>query len=149
MLNDMKLVIPAMSENEALARSVVGAFAARLDPTLEEVEDIRTAVSEAVTNAIVHAYRDTLGEIHIGAKIYDDGLVSLTIRDRGCGIEDVAQARQPMYTTGGSERSGMGFVIMESFMDACSVRSTVGRGTTVRLRKQINARTGGRKGLDR
>ena len=149
LVNEMNLRFLSRSANEGFARAAIAAFVSQLDPTLEELNDIKTAVSEAVTNAIVHAYRDTLGEIHIGAKIYDDGLVSLTIRDRGCGIEDVAQARQPMYTTGGSERSGMGFVSMESFMDACSVRSTGGRGTTVRLRKQINARTGGRKGLDR
>ena len=149
LVNEMNLRFLSRSANEGFARAAIAAFVSQLDPTLEELNDIKTAVSEAVTNAIVHAYRDPRGYIQIGAKINDAGLVSLPNRDRGCGIEDVAQARQPMYTTGGSERSGMGFVIMESFMDACSVHSTVGRGTTVRLRKQINARTGGRKGLDR
>ena len=148
-INRMELRFPSGSVNESFARGAVSAFVLCLDPLVTDLNDLKTAVSEAVTNAIVHGYRDTIGTVYITAVIYADGTVQVKVRDRGCGIEDVAQARQPMYTTGGSERSGMGFVIMESFMDACSVRSTVGRGTTVRLRKQINARTGGRKGLDR
>lgn len=138
MLNDMKLVIPAMSENEALARSVVGAFAARMDPTLEEVEDIRTAVSEAVTNAIIHGYEGMQeGEVTLYAAAQGRQLV-LEVQDHGRGIGNIEQARAPFYTSRPDlERSGMGFTIMESFMDQVEVISGPDQGTVVRMVKTI------------
>jgi stage II sporulation protein AB (anti-sigma F factor) len=138
MLNDMKLEIPAMSENEALARSVVAAFAARLEPTLEEVEDIRTAVSEAVTNAIIHGYADEEpGLVVLYARVEDDRLF-VEIIDYGRGIDNIDLAREPFYTSRPDlERSGMGFTIMESFMDTVEVVSLPGEGTRVRLSKRI------------
>ena len=128
------------STNEAFARTAVACFAAQLDPTLDELGDIKTAVSEAVTNAIVHAYPDTLGKISMKMRILDASTIEVSIRDWGQGIEDISKARQPMYTTGGEERSGMGFTIMESFMDKLSVRSTPNKGTRVTMRKKINSR---------
>ena len=138
--NEMKLVIPSRSANESFARAAVAAFMAQLDPTVEEMTDIKTAVSEAVTNCIVHAYRDTIGKIWIEAGIYDDGRIVVQIKDKGCGIPDVAQARQPLFTTGGSERAGLGFAVMESFTDRMTVRSAVGKGTTVTLEKRVAQR---------
>ena len=138
--NYMILDFPSKSANEAFARSAVACFAAQMDPTLEELGDIRTAVSEAVTNAIVHGYPDTLGKITLRMRIYEDNLLEVQVKDRGVGISDVAKARQPMFTTGGEERSGMGFTIMESFMDAIRVTSAPGRGTAVTLRKRISRR---------
>lgn len=138
--NEMRLVIPSNSANESFARSTVAAFMAQLDPTIEEMTDIKTAVSEAVTNCIVHAYRDIIGKIWIEAKIYDDGRISVQIKDKGCGIPDVAKAREPLFTTGGSERAGLGFAVMESFTDKLTVRSTVGKGTTVTLEKRVAQR---------
>lgn len=143
-INYIKLEFPSKSNNESFARTVVACFAAQLDPTLEEVGDIKTAVSEAVTNCIVHAYPDTLGKISLRAKIYDDNSVEVVIKDWGGGIEDIEKAREPMFTTGGEERSGMGFTIMESFMDKLRVRSEAGRGTTVTLRRKISMRMGGK-----
>ena len=139
-INDMKLRLPALSINEAVARSVLSAFIAELNPTVEELGDIRCAVSEAVTNCIVHAYRDSSEDepsyIYISVRLYDNREVSIEISDNGCGIEDVALARTPAFTTGApDERCGMGFLVMESFMDSLSVRSRVGRGTTVFMRK--------------
>lgn len=128
------------SANEGFARGAVACFAAQLDPTLEELGDIKTAVSEAVTNAIVHAYPDTLGKIVVKAKILEGNILEVTVRDWGKGIADVEQARKPLYTTGGEERSGMGFTIMESFMDSLKVRSVAGRGTTVVMKKKIAPR---------
>ena len=125
------------SANEGFARGAVACFAAQLDPTLEELGDIKTAVSEAVTNAIVHAYPDTLGKIVVKAKILEGNVLEVTVRDWGRGIADVEQARKPLYTTGGEERSGMGFTIMESFMDKLTVRSTEGKGTRVTMRRRI------------
>ena len=125
------------SANEGFARGAVACFAAQLDPTLEELGDIKTAVSEAVTNAIVHAYPDTLGKIVVKAKILEGNVLEVTVRDWGRGIADVEQARQPLYTTGGEERSGMGFTIMESFMDKLTVRSAEGKGTRVTMRRRI------------
>ena len=136
-VNYIKLEFPARSANEALARSAVAAFAAQLDPTLDELGDIRTAVSEAVTNAIVHAYPDTVGTVWLKARILDGEYLELTVKDKGKGIEDIQRARQPLYTTGGDERSGMGFTIMESFMDKLSVRSRPGTGTTVTMLRHI------------
>ena len=139
-INEMKLRLPAKSVNEAVARSVISAFVAQLDPTVEELGDIRCAVSEAVTNCIVHAYRSMpegeVGYIYISVRLYDTREVSVEISDNGCGIEDVALARTPAFTTGGSdERCGMGFLVMESFTDYLSVKSKLGRGTTVLMRK--------------
>ena len=130
------------SVNEGFARAAVAAFAAQLDPTLDELGDIKTAVSEAVTNAIVHAYPDELGRIGLRASIYDGGVLEIVVRDWGCGIPDVDKAREPLYTTGGEERSGMGFTIMESFMDALIVRSKPGRGTVVTMKRRIAQRSG-------
>ena len=132
------------SANEGFARGAVACFAAQLDPTLEELGDIKTAVSEAVTNAIVHAYPDTLGKVVVKAKILDGNVLEVTVRDWGRGIPDVEQARKPLYTTGGEERSGMGFTIMESFMDKLTVRSAEGKGTRVTMRRRIMPRPAGR-----
>ena len=132
------------SANEGFARGAVACFAAQLDTTLEELGDIKTAVSEAVTNAIVHAYPDTLGKIVVKAKILDGNILEVTVRDWGKGIADVEQARQPLYTTGGEERSGMGFTIMESFMDKLTVRSSEGKGTRVTMRRRILPRPAGK-----
>ena len=140
MNNRMKTVFSALAENEAFARSAAAAFAAQLDPTLDELGDIKTAVSEAVTNAIVHAYPDALGRIVMKMKLLKDGVLEITVRDWGRGITDVEEARRPLFTTGGSERSGMGFTIMESFMDKLTVRSMQGKGTTVQMRKRIMPR---------
>ena len=141
-INQMSIKFQSRSNNEAFARQAVAAFAAQLDPTIEEINDIKTAVSEAVTNCIVHAYRDTLGYITVAAKLYDDGEIQLVVRDKGCGIADIQQARQPMFTTGDAGRSGMGFTIMESFMDRLRVRSREGVGTQVTMTKRIAARLG-------
>ena len=137
LINEVRLEFPSCSANEGFARSAAACFAAQMDPTLEELGDIRTAVSEAVTNAIVHGYPDSLGRITLRMRIYEDQLLELQVRDRGVGISDVERARQPMYTTGGEERSGMGFTIMESFMTSLRVTSKVGKGTTVHMTRKI------------
>ncbi len=135
--NVMELKLLSLSENESFARSVVGAFATQLNPTLEEIADIKTAVSEAVTNAIVHAYPNSVGDILIVAELSDSG-ISVSIKDFGVGIRDIQQARQPFYSTANDEsRSGMGFTVMETFMDEVSVESGPGAGTTVKMTKQI------------
>lgn len=140
-VNEMKLRLPAIGVNEAVARSVISAFIAELNPTVEELGDLRLAVSEAVTNCIVHAYRDLpdgqVGNIYISARLYDTREASVEISDNGCGIENVELARTPAYTTGGEsgERCGMGFLVMESFTDSLSVKSRPGKGTTVLMRK--------------
>ena len=138
--NQVSLVFPSRSANEAFARSAAAAFAVQLDPTLDELGDVKTAVSEAVTNAIVHAYPDTLGKVELKLRIYPGNELELIIRDWGIGIPDIDQARTPLFTTGNEERSGMGFTIMESFMDGITVRSKPGKGTTVTLRKALQAR---------
>ena len=132
------------SANEGFARTAVAAFAAQLDPTLEEIGDIKTAVSEAVTNAIVHAYPSELGKVSVRASIFDGNVLEIVVRDWGCGIENVEKASEPLYTTGGEERSGMGFTIMESFMDALLVRSKPQKGTVVTMKRKIALRTGRR-----
>ncbi len=137
-LNYIKLEFPARSVNEGFARAAAAAFAAQLDPTLEELGDIRTAVSEAVTNAIVHAYPDTLGTVAMRLRILEGNVLEIMVRDRGVGIPDVEKAMEPMYSTGGEERSGMGFTIMESFTDGLKVRSAPGRGTTVVMSKRVS-----------
>lgn len=142
--NYMNLEFPSKSSNEAFARSAVACFAAQLDPTLDELGDIKTAVSEAVTNCIVHAYPDRIGSIILKARILPENVLDLVIKDRGCGIADVEQARKPMFTTGGEERSGMGITIMESFMTEFRLTSTPGKGTTVHMKRRIVCR-GGKK----
>ena len=141
--NEMRLIIPSRSANESFARAAVASFISQLDPTMEELSDVKTAVSEAVTNCIVHAYRESIGKIYIAARIYDDGRASIRVRDAGCGIEDVKQAMEPMFTTGGSDRAGLGFAVMDSFMDKLKIRSAPGKGTTVTLEKTIARRERG------
>ena len=138
--NYMILDFPSRSANEAFARSAVACFAAQMDPTLEELGDIRTAVSEAVTNCIVHAYPDGFGTITLRCRILKDNILDIVIKDKGVGIPDVEQARRPTYTTGGADRSGMGFTIMESFMTNFEVSSEPGKGTTVHMRRKVKAR---------
>ena len=144
-LNEVTLEFVSRSSNEAFARSAVACFAAQLDPTLNELEDIKTSVSEAVTNAIVHAYPEELGKVQLKVRICPGNLLEITVRDRGRGIPDVEKARQPMLTTGGAERSGMGVTIMESFRDHLRVRSTAGRGTTVVMKKRLASRVKGQQ----
>lgn len=138
--NYMNLEFPSKSANEGFARSAVACFAAQLDPTLEELGDIRTAVSEAVTNCIVHAYPNDLGIISLRCRILKDNTLDIVIKDRGVGIADLEKARRPMFTTGGSDRSGMGFTIMESFMTTFSVTSQPGKGTCVHMRRKLQRR---------
>lgn len=141
-INEMRLDFPALPENEAFARMVVSGFILPLNPTMEQLADVKTAVSEAVTNAIIHGYGAGHGTVRLHATYTDDFVLTVDVIDRGCGIRDVEHARQPFYTTWeGDERSGMGFTVMESFMDAVEVRSAVGHGTTVRLIKHMDART--------
>ena len=138
--NYMILDFPSRSTNEAFARSAVACFAAQMDPTLEELGDIRTAVSEAVTNCIVHAYPNEIGNITLRCRILKDNVLDIVIKDKGIGIADVEQARRPSFTTGGAERSGMGFTIMESFMTSFEVTSSTGKGTTVHMRRKLQRR---------
>ena len=125
------------SANEGFARSAAAAFIAQLDPTLDELEDVKTAVSEAVTNAVVHGYRDKIGDITMTVKLFEGDIIEIVVSDKGCGIEDVEAARAPLFTTGGAGRSGMGFTIMDSFMDELRVRSHPGKGTTVVMKKRL------------
>jgi stage II sporulation protein AB (anti-sigma F factor) len=138
--NEMKLSLLSRSSNESFARVAVASFIAQLDPTVEEINDIKTAVSEAVTNCIVHAYRDRIDTIYITVSIYENRNVRIVIRDRGCGIDDVGKAMEPLFTTAGGERAGLGFAVMESFMDKLSVRSKLAKGTTVTMTKQLSFR---------
>ena len=140
MENYVTLEFMSRSTNEGFARIAVAGFAAQLDPTLDELGDIKTSVSEAVTNAIVHAYPDELGRISMKIKLLEHNTLEIVVRDWGRGIENVEQARRPLFTTGGEERSGMGFTIMESFMDHLKVKSEAGKGTTVVMRKRIAIR---------
>ena len=135
--NEMKFEFISKSANESFARATVAAFVAQLDPTLSEVADIKTAISEAVTNCIVHAYKNGLGTIYISVKIFENGQVIIKIRDKGCGIENISQAMEPLYTTGGAERAGLGFAVMQSFMDNIKVTSKLEKGTTITLTKNI------------
>ena len=137
MLNQVKITFAGRSVNESFARAALAAFLVQLDPTVPQLADIKTAVSEAVTNCIVHAYRDCLGTVTIRCRILPESVLDIVIRDKGCGMEDVEKARAPMYTTGGPERSGMGFTIMESFMTSLQVTSKPGRGTTVHMKRKI------------
>jgi len=138
--NFMILEFPSKSCNEAFARAAVACFASQLDPTLEELGDIRTAGSEAVTNCIVHAYPQELGIITLRCRILKDNVLDIVVKDKGVGIADVEQARRPMFTTGGTDRSGMGFTIMESFMTSFELTSEPGKGTTVHMRRRIQRR---------
>lgn len=138
--NAVTMKFPSKSANEAFARTVAAVFAAQLDPTMDELGDIKTAVSEAVTNCIVHAYADIIGTVTLRMRILPDSVLEITVKDQGRGIADVEQARQPMFSTGGEERSGMGITIMESFMNEVKITSKEGRGTTVRMRKKIVSR---------
>ena len=139
-MNEVTLEFPSRSSNEGFARSAAACFAAQMDPTLNELEDIKTAVSEAVTNAIVHAYPDAIGKVTLKLRVCPGNVLELTVKDRGRGIADVEKAREPMFTTGGEERSGMGFTIMESFTDQLTVRSVPGRGTRVTMKKKLAPR---------
>lgn len=139
-INKFSMNMMSRSSNEGFARATVAAFATQLDPTLEEINDIKTAVSEAVTNCIVHAYREGLGKIYISGEIIDTNIIRIKIRDNGCGIENIEKAMEPLFTTVGGERAGLGFAVMQSFMDNIRVRSKIGKGTVVTLTKKIAPR---------
>ncbi len=142
--NEIRMILPSLSVNEGLARAAVAAFCVQADPSATELADIKCAVSEAVTNCIVHAYRDRIGEIRLKVQLYEDRMIRIEIKDYGCGMEDVARAREPLYTTDAEgERSGMGFAVMENFCDGVRVHSRPGKGTTVVLFKQMNDRFSG------
>lgn len=136
-INEVKLAFPAKSANEAFARAAVSAFVMQLDPTVGELSDIKTSVSEAVTNCIVHGYKNQKGTVYITMQILERHVVSVKIRDKGCGIENIEKAMEPLFTTGGDERAGLGFAVMQSFMDSIRVKSKPGFGTTVTLKKKI------------
>jgi stage II sporulation protein AB (anti-sigma F factor) len=138
--NEFKLTVDSKSINEGFCRVVVSSFVTPLDPTIEELSDLKTAVSEAVTNCIVHGYKDVCGKIYITGQIVDEKIVKIKIKDKGVGIDDVKTAMQPLYTTGGSDRAGLGFTVMQSFCDRIKVTSNVGKGTTVELTKRIAGR---------
>ena len=139
-INEMKLQIESRSVNESFARAAVAAFAAQLDPNIEEISDIKTAVSEAVTNCIVHAYPESVGMIYITASIFENNSIKIKIRDKGCGIIDIKLAMEPLFTTLGGERAGLGFAVMESFCDKIRVSSKPDKGTTVTLIKSFKGR---------
>ena len=139
-LNKFSMQLLSRSANESFARVAVSAFVTQLDPTIEEINDIKTAVSEAVTNCIVHAYKNEIGNIYIQVRILECNVVEIKIRDKGCGIPDVDRAMEPLYTTAGGERAGLGFAVMQSFMDNLRVVSKVGKGTTVTMKKRISVR---------
>lgn len=138
--NKFSMNVMAKSANEGFARACISAFAAQLDPTLEEINDIKTAVSEAVTNCIVHAYKEKIGKIYISGELCENNIIRIKIRDAGCGIENVEKAMEPLYTTVGGERAGLGFAVMQSFMDTVRVRSVLGKGTTIVMTKKISRR---------
>lgn len=140
--NKFTMTVLSRSSNESFARSCIAAFASQLDPTLEEINDIKTAVSEAVTNCIVHAYREEIGNIYITAELLDNNSIRIKIRDKGCGIENIEKAMEPLYTSLGGERAGLGFAVMQSFMDNVRVSSKVGRGTCITMQKKISRRFG-------
>ncbi len=140
-INEFKIQFPSKGANESFARAAVSAFVSQIDPTVEEINDIKTAVSEAVTNCIVHAYPDRVGKVYISAFLFADGEVKIRIRDTGKGIADIKKAREPLFTTGGGDRAGLGFSVMETFTDRISVRSAPAKGTTVTLVKYIEGRT--------
>ena len=139
-INEFRMTVFSKSANESFVRSAIAAFASQLDPTLEEINDIKTAVSEAITNCIVHAYNEQLGKIYIIAQLTDNNMIKIKIRDKGCGIENIPKAMEPLYSSLGGERAGLGFAVMQSFMDDIKVRSKVGAGTTVTMSKKISRR---------
>lgn len=136
-LNQAQVCFSSNSVNEGFGRAAVSAFLSQLDPTVADLTDMKTAVSEAVTNAIVHGYKDRMGTVYITIKIYEDGKAVVRVRDKGCGIPDIRQAMEPLFTTGGEERAGLGFAVMQSFCDSVRVTSAVGRGTSVTLTKRF------------
>lgn len=138
--NKFSMTLLSRSSNESFARSCIAAFASQLDPTLEEINDIKTAVSEAVTNCIVHAYKEEIGNIYITAELLENNIVRIKIRDKGCGIENIEKAMEPLYTSLGGERAGLGFAVMQSFMDNIKVTSKVGKGTCITMQKKISRR---------
>lgn len=140
--NKFTMNLLAKSANESFARACIASFAAQLDPTLEEIGDIKTAVSEAVTNCIVHAYKEKIGKIYISGELLENNVIRIKIRDTGCGIENIEKAMEPLYTTVGGERAGLGFAVMQSFMDSVRVRSAVGKGTSIVMTKKISRRYG-------
>ena len=140
-INQLKMTFDSRSVNEGFSRVAVAAFSSQLDMTVEELGDIKTVVSEAVTNCIVHAYRDTIGKIYITCTVFDNGVIRVSVKDKGCGISDVKKAREPLYTSVGGERSGLGFTVMESFSNKLRVRSKVGVGTTVTIEKIIKGKS--------
>ncbi|WP_294472349.1 anti-sigma F factor [uncultured Intestinimonas sp.] len=143
-INTATIEFLSRSANEGFARTAAACFAAQLDPTLEEVNDIKTAVSEAVTNAVVHGYPDRLGKVRLRLRLFEDHTLEVAVQDWGVGIADIQQARTPLFTTGGGERAGMGFTIMESFMDSLKVRSKPGKGTVVTMRRRVSLRAAGK-----
>ncbi len=138
--NKFSMKTVSRSANESFVRTAVAAFASQLDPTVEDISDIKTAVSEAVTNCIVHGYKENVGEIYITCELFEDGTIRIKIRDKGCGIPDIKTAMQPLYSSLGGERAGLGFSVMESFTDSLRVSSTVGKGTTVTMRKKLSVK---------
>lgn len=143
--NQFEIKLPSRSVNEGFARASVAAFAAQCDPTVEVISELKTAVSEAVTNAVVHAYPDGIGLIHIKCRLYDDNSIAVSVRDSGVGIEDIQKAREPLYTSGSEDRAGMGFTVMEALSDKITVRSRPQRGTTVTIFKKLSGRNNGQK----
>ncbi len=139
-INQLKMVFDSRSVNESFSRVAVCAFSSQLDMTVEEMGDIKTVVSEAVTNCIVHAYKNTIGKIYITCTVFEEGVIRISIKDKGCGIDDVKKAREPLYTSVGGDRSGLGFTVMESFSDKLRVRSKLGTGTTVTIEKNIKGK---------
>lgn len=142
LLNKFTMTLDAKSANESFARACISAFTSQLDPTLDELNDIKTAVSEAVTNCIVHAYKEKIGKIYITGELLEQNTVRIKIRDTGCGIENIDKAMEPLFTTVGGERAGLGFAVMQSFTDGIKVRSALGKGTTVVMTKKISRRYG-------
>lgn len=138
--NKVEFSFPSNSVNESFARAAVSAFLAQIDPTVADLTDMKTAVSEAVTNAIVHGYRDKIGLVYISVKLFENGKAVVRVRDKGCGIPNIEEAMEPLFTTGGEERAGLGFAVMQSFCDCVRVTSAVGRGTSVTLTKYFEAR---------
>ncbi len=138
--NEFRMTVISKSANESFVRSAISAFASQLDPTLDEINDIKTAVSEAITNCIVHAYNEQLGKIYIIAQLTDNNMIKIKIRDKGCGIANIPKAMEPLYSSVGGERAGLGFAVMQSFMDDVKVRSKVGAGTSVTMSKKISRR---------
>ncbi len=144
-INEVKIIFDSKSINESFARSAVAGFLIQTDPTVAELNDVKTAVSEAVTNCVVHAYKDRIGTITLKIQITSDNTIIIQVIDKGSGIQDIRQAMQPLFTTGGSERAGLGFAVMQSFMDKVKVTSKIGKGTTVTMEKYIMPKVSDKK----